>query len=266
MTKGRNLKVKNLIPLSIVVVCFSSPALADVIWFSNNNRLDGHVVRRSPTDTNFKLLNGSNVTVENPDITRTDAEPYVVYLLKRGEHHLKNYNDPENALKSFQEALRLKPDDPYIQERIDWVLLSQRIQRCKDGIEEARERSREGNFQESINIYENLLPTAPRDELSRTIKRELAETYAQLAFKFFDHSYFLGAEQMLRKAEEYNPNSPMLHFVLGRIYHINGDFEGANREYTLAMELAPDIPKLSVYAADVRKELRFVQTAPTEGE
>ena len=255
---------KSLAPFSLLLILLGSTAFADVIWFSNNNRLDGHVVRRSPTDTNFKLLNGSNVTVENPDITRTDAEPYVVYLLKRGEHYLKNYHDPQRALKSFEEALRLKPNDPYIQERIDWVLLSQRIQRCKDGIEEARKRAREGNFQESINIYENLLPTAPREELARTIKRELAETYAQLAYKFFDHSYFLGAEQMLRKAEEYNPNSPMLHFVLGRIYHMNGDFEGADREYTLAMELAPDIPKLSVYLADVRKELRFIQNAPIE--
>ncbi len=256
--------VKSFIPLSILVVFVSTPTFADVIWFSNNNRLDGHVVRRSPTDTNFKLLNGSNVTVENPDITRTDAEPYVVYLLKRGEHYLKNYGEPERALSSFQEALRLKPNDPYIQERIDWVLLSQRIQRCKDGIEEAREKAREGNFQESINIFEGLLPTAPRDELARTIKREVAETYAQLAYKFFDHSYFIGAEQMLRKSEEYNPNSPMLHFVLGRIYHINGDFPEADREYTLAMELAPDIPKLSVYLADVRKELRFIQSAPID--
>ena len=256
--------LKSFIPLLALLMLLCSAAFADVIWFSNNNRLDSHVVRRSPTDTNFKLLNGSNVTVENPDITRTDAEPYVVYLLKRGEHYLKNYGDPERALKSFQEALRLKPDDPYIQERIDWVLLSQRIQRCKDGIEEARAKAREGNYQESIDIYENLLPTAPREELARTLKREVAETYAQLAFKFFDHSYFIGAEQMLRKAEEYNPNSPMLHFVLGRIYHINGDYEGADREYSLAMELAPDIPKLAVYLADVRKELRFIQNAPIE--
>lgn len=251
-------------PTFMLLLVTLAPAHADVIWFSNNNRLDGHVVRRSPSDTNFKLLNGSNVTVETPDITRTDAEPYVVYLLKRGEHFLKNRNDADMALKTFQEALRLKPDDPYIRERIDWVLLSQRIQRCKDGIEEARAKAREGSYQESINIYENLLPTAPRDELARTIKRELAETYAQLAFKFFDHSYFIGAEQMLRKAEEYNPNSPMLHFVLGRIYHINGDFEGADREYTLAMELDPDIPKLAVYAADVRRELRFVPDALIE--
>ncbi|MCA9414641.1 MAG: tetratricopeptide repeat protein [Candidatus Omnitrophica bacterium] len=263
--KGRLFSMlKSILTIFFAFACLCSPAFADVIWFSNNNRLDGHVVRRSPSDTNFKLLNGSNVTVENPDITRTDAEPYVVYLLKRGEHYLKNYDDPERALRSFQEALRLKPGDPFIQERIDWVLLSQRIQRCKDGIEEAREKARLGNFQESIDIYEKLLPTAPRDELARTIKREVAETYAQLAYKFFDHSYFIGAEQMLRKAEEYNPNSPMLHFVLGRIYHMNGDYKGAEREYTMAMDLAPDIPKLSVYLADVRKELRFIQNAPIE--
>ena len=232
---------------------------ADTLWFAGDNKLDGHVLRRTREDTNFKLIFGANLQVENDDIARTETEPFVVYLLKRGEYYLAERQDPERALKNFHDALKLKPGDPYIQERIDYVLLSQRISRCQEGIDLARQNAREGRLQDAIDIYENLLPTVPRDELERTIKRELAETYANLAYKFFDHSYFLGAQQMLHKAEQLNPNSPRLHFVLGRILHMSGDWEAADREYTLAAELDPNIPKLVVYRAEVKDRLQYEQ-------
>jgi len=237
------------------------PSWGDVLWFAGNNKLDGHVLRRTRKDTNFKLIYGANLQVDNDDITRTETQPFVVYLLKRGDYYLNERKDPDQALKNYRDALKLKPDDPYIQDRIDWVILSERISRCQEGIEQARQFAREGRQQDAIDTYENLLPTAPRDELKRTITRELAETYANLAYKFFDHSYFFGAQKMLRKAEELNPNSPRLHFVLGRILHISGDLEEADKEYALAAELDPSIPKLAAYRAEVRQRLRFEESA-----
>ena len=239
------------------VLVVTGAARADTLWFSGNNKLEGHVLRKTRENTNFKLIYGGNLMVENRDISRTETEPFVIYLLKRGDYYLNERKDSEQALKNYRDALKLKPDDPYITERIEWVVLSQRIERCQEGIELARQLSREGKMQESIDTYKELLPTAPKEELQRTIRRELAETYANLAYKFFDHSYFLGAEQMLREAEQLNPNSPRLHFVLGRILHISGDWEGAEREYQLAAELDPNIPRLAVYQAEVRQNLRF---------
>jgi tetratricopeptide (TPR) repeat protein len=243
------------------VVCFASSVHADVLWFSGSNKLEGHVLRKTRDNTNFKLIYGGNLVVENHDISRTETEPFVVYLLKRGDYYLNERKDADQALKNYRDALKLKPDDPYIAERIELVVLTQRIERCQEGIELARRQSREGDLQDSIDTYKELLPTAPKDELQRTIRRELAETYANLAYKFFDHSYFLGAEQMLREAEQLNPSSPRLHFVLGRILHISGDWQGAEREYQLAAELDPNIPRLAVYQAEVRQNLQFNQEA-----
>jgi tetratricopeptide (TPR) repeat protein len=247
-----------------MTIWWGSSVSADTLWFSGDNKLDGHVLRKTRDNTNFKLIYGANLQLDNQDITRTETEPFVVYLLKRGDYYLNERKDTEKALKNYRDALKLKPGDQYIQERIDWVLLSQRITRCQEGIDHARELAREDRLQEAIEVYENLLPNAPRDELKRTITRELAETYSNLAYKFFDHSYFLGAEQMLRKAEALNPNSPRLHFVLGRIMHISGDFEAAMREYEEAAALDPNIPKLAVYRAEVRQKLQYDQVLLSE--
>jgi tetratricopeptide (TPR) repeat protein len=248
---------KQLLAALLCFGCGVSPVFSDVLYFAGDRKLDGHVVRRSRDATNVKLLTGSTLTLENNDIQGTKTEPFVAYVVKRGDYFLQERNDRNRALDAYQEALRLKPGDPDIQARIDLVILSERIGRCQEGIEQARARARDGNHGEAITIYENLLPTAPKEELTRTITRELAETYSQLAFKYYDHSYFLGAEEMLRKAEQLNPNSPTLHFVLGRIYHVNRDWEAADKSYAAAEALDPNIPKLSVYRAEVRQMLQY---------
>lgn len=250
----------------ILLFLFTSQiSFADVIYFGTDRSLDGHVVRRGRAMTNVKLLAGSTLTLENNDIHGTRTEPFVAYMLKRGDYYLEQRKDIRRALETYQEALRLKPGDPEIQERLDLVILSERISRCQAGIEEARETARNENLVQAIDIYENLLPTAPKEELRRTIVRELAETYAQLAYRYYDHSYFVGAEEMLRKAEEYNPNSPTLHFVLGRIHHVNRDWEAADKAYDMAEQLDPNIPKLKIYRAEVRSQLKY-KSRPISGE
>jgi tetratricopeptide (TPR) repeat protein len=235
----------------------ASVSQADVLFFSGDRSLDGHVVRQGKNTTNVKLLAGSTLTLENQEIQGTKAEPFVAYMVKRGDYYLEQRKDTRRALETYQEALRMKPGDPDIQARIDLVVLSERITRCQNGVEQARKTARDGDMGRAIEIYENLLPNAPKDELRRTITRELAETYAQLAYRYYDHSYFMGAEEMLRKAEEYNPNSPTLHFVLGRIHHVNREWEEADKAYEAAEELDPNIPKLGVYRAEVRQQLKY---------
>ena len=259
--------MQRLLACGILFFGFLAPATrADTLWFAGDKKLDGHVLRKTRENTNFKLIYGANLQVENDDITRTETEPFVVYLLKRGDYYLNERKDTEKALKNYRDALKLKPNDSYIKERIELVLLSQRISRCQEGIDKARQFSREDNLLRAIDIYKNLLPTAPREELKRTITRELAETYANLAYKFFDHSYFLGAEEMLRKAEKLNPNSPRLHFVLARILHVSGDWEAADKEYQQAESLDPSIPKLALYRAELRQHLKYKQAPLTAAQ
>lgn len=251
--------------IACCLLALVAPAFGDVLYFGGDRRLDGHVVRKGRDATNLKLLTGSTLTVENQDIRGTKAEPFVAYVVKRGDYFLEERKEPGRALEIYQEALRLKPGDSDIQARIDLVLLSERITRCQEGIDSARQLARDGDLGESVRVYEELLPTAPKEELKRTITRELAETYAQLAFKYYDHSYFVGAEEMLRKAEQFNPNSPTLHFVLGRIHHVNRDWEAADRSYAAAEALDPNIPKLSIYRAEVRRQLQY-ESRPIRGQ
>ncbi len=243
--------------LIVFLLVVASTSQADVLYFAGNRSLDGHVVRQGKNTTNVKLLAGSTLTLENQEIQGTKSEPFVAYMVKRGDYYLEQRKDTRRALETYQEALRMKPGDPDIQSRIDLVVLSERITRCQNGIEQARETARNGEMGQAIDIYEKLLPNAPKDELRRTITRELAETYAQLAYRYYDHSYFMGAEEMLRKAEEYNPNSPTLHFVLGRIHHVNREWEEADKAYEAAEELDPNIPKLKIYRAEVRRQLKY---------
>jgi tetratricopeptide (TPR) repeat protein len=246
-----------IVGFMIGLVLLAAPSFGDVLFFGGDRRLDGHVVRKGRDATNVKLLTGSTLTVENHDIQGTKTEPYVAYVVKRGDYYLEERKDPTRALETYQEALRLKPGDQDIQARIDLVVTSERITRCQVGIDQARALNREGKHPEAIALYENLLPTAPKEELTRTITRELAETYAQVAFKYYDHSFFVGAEEMLRKAEALNPNSPTLHFVLGRIHHVNRDWEAADKSYAAAEALDPNIPKLSMYRAEVRQMMQY---------
>ena len=117
---GGKRMIKHLVFTFLSVLVLAGPALADTLCFAGDNKLDGHVLRRTREDTNFKLIFGANLQVDNEDITRTETEPFVVYLLKRGEYYLSERQDTERALKNFNDALKLKPGDPYIQERIDW--------------------------------------------------------------------------------------------------------------------------------------------------
>ncbi len=250
--------MKRLISALIVFLLIHAFASqADVLYFGGDRTLDGHVVRQGKNTTNVKLLAGSTLTLENQEIQGTKPEPFVAYMVKRGDYYLEERKNTRRALETYQEALRLKPGDPDIQARIDLVILSERITRCQNGIEQARQTARNDDLGRAIEIYENLLPNAPKDELRRTITRELAETYAQLAYRYYDHSYFIGAEEMLRKAEQYNPNSPTLHFVLGRIHHVNREWEEADKAYEAAEELDPNIPKLKIYRAEVRQQLKY---------
>jgi tetratricopeptide (TPR) repeat protein len=252
-----------IIILVLSISTVESPA--DVLYFGGERSLDGHVVRKGRDQTNVKLLAGNTLILENKDIQGTKSESFVAYMLKRGDYYLEQRQDIERAMETYQEALRLKPGDPTIQARLETVVLAERIKRCQAGIEEAREISREGDLGRAIEVYENLLPSAPKEELRRTIMRELAETYAQQAYRYYDHSFFLGAEEMLRKAQQYNPNSPTLYFVMGRIHHVNRDWEAADKAYEAAEELDPNIPKLRIYRAEVRQQLLY-KSRPSSGE
>ena len=68
----------------------------------------------------------------------------------------------------------------------------------------------------------------------------MSDTYSRIAFFYYDHCFDEEAIKQLAKAEELNPDSAEIYYVLARIHEDDGKLALARMEYERALELDPN--------------------------
>jgi FimV-like protein len=85
----------------------------------------------------------------------------------------------------------------------------------------ARQRSREGNWIASLNIYRRIIDERP----------DFMPACCELARLYLDRDDLEGARELLKKVTETNSRNTEAHFLLGVVEYIEGNFEAALRSY-----------------------------------
>jgi tetratricopeptide (TPR) repeat protein len=91
----------------------------------------------------------------------------------------------------------------------------------------ARQKSKEGNWIASLNIYRHIIDERPG----------FLPVYCELARLYLDRDDLDGAREMTLKVTCAQPENTEAHFLLGVIEYIEGNFEAALRSYRVVEEI-----------------------------
>ncbi len=232
--KGWTMARQTLFSFMLIVM------MAPGIWADEvevrNGVLDGKILSNLPDAIVFKTLAGDEITINRKTILAIAHETEVQYLLDRG-NHLEDRGKDEDAYLEYIEVLKQDPKNEEANRRMEEINLRHRRERWQKGIDEARKLVNEEKYRKGLRVYQAILADQPEDSVAEQIVEEMCNTYAQLAFMYYNHCYEEGAMRELAKAEELNPNSAEIYYLLGRIHETGGHLSLARQEYERALEM-----------------------------
>ena len=161
------------------------------------------------------------------------------FYLMRGEHFEQKEKD-EQALLEYLQALKRNPANDEAGKRIDSINRRHKVQRFEEKMLTGRQLLARSQYQKALKAFQDILRDNPEDEFAREVVNEMCLTYTKMAFHYYDHCYDEGAIRELAKAEELNPESAEIYYIMGRIHHDARKFELARQEYERALELDPN--------------------------
>ncbi len=170
-------------------------------------------------------------------ITITEGNDNDFYLM-RGSH-LEQKKSDERAILEYLQVLKRDPDNEEASERIDSITQRHKRKRWEEGMLTARQLLAEQEYRRALEAFQDVLAENPDDDLAKQIVDQMCNTYARIAYHYYNHCYDEGAIRQLAKAEELNPQSAEIYYVLGMIHHDNRQYELARQEYERALELDP---------------------------
>ncbi len=98
---------------------------------------------------------------------------------------------------------------------------------------------RNRDWRDEITFYNQTLKYVPQSE----------RVWNSLSMTYIKKEDFLGAEQALKASLLIQPNDPQTHYYLGSVYKENNNFNEAEKEYKIAIKLAPQtlLPRQALY-------------------
>lgn len=169
-------------------------------------------------------------------ITRGDETDF--YLL-RG-NHLEQKQKDQQALLEYIQVLKQNPNSQEAGKRIDAINQRHKQKRWEEGMLTARQLVAAQEYRKALDAFQAVLAENPEDVLAKLVVDEMCLTYARIAYHYYNHCYDEGAIRELAKAEELNPESAEIYYILGRIHQDNRQLELARQEYERAIELDPN--------------------------
>jgi len=92
----------------------------------------------------------------------------------------------------------------------------------------------------ALDSFQSVLDLEPEDHLARQVIQKMSDTHARIAFLYYDHCADEDAILELAKAEELNPNSAEIYYILGRIHETDQKYDLARLEFERALEIDPN--------------------------
>ena len=225
-----------ILVLSITIV-FVPGIFADEVQVETGT-VNGRIITDLNDAVLIKTLNGEEVAISRDVILRVARKTEVEYLLDRGTF-LEDKGQDAEAYLEYLEILKRDPANEEARKRMEEITLRHQRARWEKGLTEARKLVASERYRQALHAFQAVLAEQPEDRLAQQIVEEMCNTYAKIAYMYYNHCYDEGAIAELYKAEDLNPNNPEIYYLLGRIHETDGHLDLARQEYEKALELEP---------------------------
>ncbi len=220
-------------------LCFiASYGFADVIR-TTKGHIEGRVLEEDNAVIIAETVAGEYVVIEKNIVNGIEKEDPADFYFRRGRWH-EGKNQDNRAMLDYLEALNVNPDHQKAQKRMDAIKYRKKQEKWQDGLERAQQHLNQRDYRAALNQYQEVLNMDPDDSLAQHVVKQMSQTHTQIAYLYYNHCYDEGAILELAKAEELNPESAEIYFVLGRIHQAKRQFDQARLEYERALQLNPN--------------------------
>ncbi|MBD3268148.1 tetratricopeptide repeat protein, partial [bacterium] len=226
------------ISLMAVLTFAASAAFGDLIT-TKNGSIEGRVLENSAKVLVVETIAGEYVVLGKDRIASVKEEAREEFYFRRGRYYELNGDDGQ-ALVDYLEVLNINPDHQRAKEGIEAIQTRQRNEKMNEKIEEAQEHVSQESYREALDSYREVLNMQPEERTAQRVVRRMSETHARIAYLYYNHCLDQDAIIELAKAEELNPNSAEIYYVLGRIHETKRKYTIARLEYERALELDPN--------------------------
>jgi tetratricopeptide (TPR) repeat protein len=215
-----------------------TPVWGDVVATKSSN-LEGRILENSSQVVILETVAGEYIVVRKDVVVTIQQEPLTEFYFRRG-HFYESKGDDNRALLDYMEAVNLNAEHKEAKAHIEAIHYKRKKAQWDQNLNSAQQLISSQQFRGAIETYQKVLDMEPDDQLARQVVQQMSDTYAKLAFVYYDHCYDEGAIRELARAEELNPNNADIFFVLGKIHESDRKWDLARLEYERAIELDPN--------------------------
>jgi tetratricopeptide (TPR) repeat protein len=219
-------------------VILNPAAWSDLISTSKGS-IEGRVLEDSAKVLVVETIAGEYVVINKSRVDAVNNEPVEEFYFRRGRYRESNGDDGQ-ALVDYLEVLNLNPNHKNARDGIDAIQHRQRKAKWDKKIEEAQDHLASQSYREALRSYQQVLEMQPEERLAQEIVQRMSQTHAQIAYLYYNHCLDQDAIIELAKAEELNPNSAEIYYILGRIHETKRKYSVARLEFERALEIDPN--------------------------
>ncbi|MDP8244729.1 MAG: tetratricopeptide repeat protein [Candidatus Hinthialibacter antarcticus] len=211
---------------------------ADVVKQAKGE-IEGRILENSAEVIVMETVRGEYLVLQKNMVRGITPEPEEEFYYRRGRYH-ESKGDHQIALLDYMEVLRRTPNHMGAQGRRDAIFYERKKSLWDQNLNKAEEHLDNQDYRQALASFQQVLELNPDDDLAQDVVKQMSDTYTRIAFLYFNHCYDEDAIVELTKAEELNPNSAEIYYVLARIHHNGRNYEQARLEYERALELDPN--------------------------
>ncbi len=230
-------------PAGMILGCLIVAVASFSVWgdtiSTNQITLEGRILENSARVMVVETVAGEYVVIDKNRVLNFQDEPEADFYYRRGQFYL-NKGDESRALLDFMEAVNWDENHQEARQAIDQIRTQQKRAKVDQGLLKAQQLIAAQEYRKALEAFQRILELQPDDQLAQQIVKQMSDTYTRIAFLYYDHCYDEGAIVELARAEELNPNSAEIYYVLGKIHDNARKYELARLEYERALQLNPN--------------------------
>ncbi len=229
-------------------------AYGDLIAMAKGS-MEGRILENSSRVLVVETVAGEYVVVQKEQIRSLQKESEPDFYFRRGLFWEAQGNE-KRAILNYVEALNLDPNHEKSKERIESIQQRKRKEQVDSNVKKAESQLTSRQYWLALDTFQNVLDMEPEDQLARQVIQKMSDTHARIAFLYYDHCADEDAILELAKAEELNPNSSEIYYILGRIHETDRKYDLARLEYERALEIDPNHSRVRDQLDDLIRRLQ----------